>query len=491
MLPALRDIIETGKLGKEEQLDHPRKDGIVAFVPITKTVSFKGSPKEVEVLLGKDAQGNVYYDLFLDNQRQKKSPTRNLGQKPGLAGDSTSGATPAVELNIKILPQHVNSHCLIFDQSLRRMDENGYLHVASSALTKEQVAPYRGDEIPGWKELELDPERVYQVYRPAEELDKAAESFNGLPILIRHQEDSAWNPQKALRVGATGSSAAFDGTYIKNALVFHDAEAIELIESGKQKEISAGYRYTPVLQDGVFDGQPYELVMHNIRGNHVALVREGRAGPDVVVQDVAGLCPARTRGDTGGSAPRWIEDVAGLCPARTRGDRAKINVVLQDFTPRSIRASLYFCKQTCFCRFFQSGQSVKKDKKQALQGFSGFAGLGEVFLSGAEGGTRTRTGLARYPLKIVCLPVPPPRHSARIAQSSMSGKFFLFSCQLVIKAGTPETHPVSAPAHALPDQGRQDAVQARCARACSPQAGLRVPQSGASRKNHPEYGPRG
>ena len=29
--------------------------------------------------------------------------------------------------------------------------------------------------------------------------------------------------------------------------------------------------------------------------------------------------------------------------------------------------------------------------------------------NGAEGGTRTLTGVTRYPLKIVCLPVPPPR----------------------------------------------------------------------------------
>jgi hypothetical protein len=178
--------------------------------------------------------------------------------------------------------------CIVMDsQSLRHRDENGYLHVSESPLTKEQVAPYRGDEIPGWEKLGLDPDRVYQVYRPAIELEKAAKTFNGLPILIRHQEDSAWNPQKALRVGATGTNALFDGRYIKNALVFHDAEAIDLVESGKQKEISAGYRYTPVIKAGVFEGQPYDIIMASPRGNHVAIVKEGRAGPDVVVADSA------------------------------------------------------------------------------------------------------------------------------------------------------------------------------------------------------------
>ena len=43
--------------------------------------------------------------------------------------------------------------------------------------------------------------------------------------------------------------------------------------------------FKPVIESGEFDGTPYEIVMKNIRGNHVALVREGRAGPDVVVAD--------------------------------------------------------------------------------------------------------------------------------------------------------------------------------------------------------------
>lgn len=169
--------------------------------------------------------------------------------------------------------------------SARRRDENGYLHVAFSNLTKEQVVPYQGREIPGWEALGLDPERVYAVYRPGAELEKAVPTFNGLPVLNRHTKDSAFDPQKALRVGATGTSAAFDGTNLGNALVFHDAEAIARIESGEQKELSAGYRYDPVVRSGVFLGQPYDLVMTNIRGNHIALVREGRAGPDVVVAD--------------------------------------------------------------------------------------------------------------------------------------------------------------------------------------------------------------
>ena len=43
--------------------------------------------------------------------------------------------------------------------SVRSVDDNGFLHVQKSPLTRVQVAPYYGQEIAGWRELGLDPER--------------------------------------------------------------------------------------------------------------------------------------------------------------------------------------------------------------------------------------------------------------------------------------------------------------------------------------------
>lgn len=178
---------------------------------------------------------------------------------------------------------------IAFDtSSVRTTDSNGYLHVAKSNLTREEVADYYGREIPRHDELGLDTDKIYGVYRPAEELTKAVETFNGIPVLIRHEPDSAFDPKKALRIGATGTNAEFDGHYITNALSFHDAVAISLIESGDQKELSAGYTYDPVLEDGEFNGKKYAVKMTNIKGNHIALVTVGRAGPTVVVADSKG-----------------------------------------------------------------------------------------------------------------------------------------------------------------------------------------------------------
>jgi hypothetical protein len=51
--------------------------------------------------------------------------------------------------------------------------------------------------------------------------------------------------------------------------------------------LSSAYRYRADMTPGTHEGEPYHGVMRHIVGNHVALVREGRVGSDVVVGDAA------------------------------------------------------------------------------------------------------------------------------------------------------------------------------------------------------------
>lgn len=46
--------------------------------------------------------------------------------------------------------------------SVRRRDANGYLHVEISNLSKANICPYMGSEIPNWRDLGLEPDRVYR-----------------------------------------------------------------------------------------------------------------------------------------------------------------------------------------------------------------------------------------------------------------------------------------------------------------------------------------
>ncbi len=173
-----------------------------------------------------------------------------------------------------------------FDKAtVRSFDKDGRMRVSISRISKADVNPYWGKEIVGGEELGLEPDRVYYVFRPPEELEKAAPTFNNLPILAEHKFVSADSPEKDLIIGTTGSNASFDGEYLTNDLAFWDAEYIGKIESEEQRELSSSYRYTAIKKSGTYNGAHYDIVMTDIIGNHVATVPEGRAGRNVLVAD--------------------------------------------------------------------------------------------------------------------------------------------------------------------------------------------------------------
>lgn len=172
-------------------------------------------------------------------------------------------------------------------ESVREKTRDGRLVVKKANITKANVCPYRGSEIPGWQKLGLDPDRVYNLLRDPEELRKAAPTLNGVQLLIKHVPVHAEDHRPNETVGSLGTDAEFDGTYLTNSLFVNAKDAIEAIESGKQRELSAGYHYTPDMTPGIFNGKRFDGIMRDLNFNHVALVSDGRAGPDVVVGDEA------------------------------------------------------------------------------------------------------------------------------------------------------------------------------------------------------------
>ena len=189
----------------------------------------------------------------------------------------------------------IHSDRLAIDwSSARSFDQDGRMRVAVSHISKANVCPYRGREIPGAEALGLDPNRTYNLLRAPEELARGAATFNGIPLLDLHIPTSAKDPQKEHIAGTTGTEAAFRAPHLDNSLVIWDQRAIDAIQSREASELSCGYHYDPDMTPGVFGGVPYDGVMRNLRGNHVALVPDGRAGDDVMVMDAA-MRRARTQ----------------------------------------------------------------------------------------------------------------------------------------------------------------------------------------------------
>jgi hypothetical protein len=143
--------------------------------------------------------------------------------------------------------------------AVRRWDADGRL-CAVANISKAMVSPYQAREIPAWQSLGLDPRRTYQLLRDPAELKRAAASFDGLPLLIRHVPVSAEGHPRELVVGTIGTDAAFRDPYLVATVTVWDAGAIDAIESGHQRELSCGYHYVPVMESGIFDGKRFDGV---------------------------------------------------------------------------------------------------------------------------------------------------------------------------------------------------------------------------------------
>lgn len=179
-----------------------------------------------------------------------------------------------------------NSLSLAFDKaSARTIDKDGRMHVSRSNISKANVCPYMGKEIPGWQSLGLDANKIYRLYRDPQELAKGAATFNNLPILLDHTYVSAEKPEKERVIGSM-SGVEFGDPYLAADLCFWDKAVIDAINEEAIEELSSAYHYKADMTPGTTpEGEAFDGVMRDIVGNHLALVEKGRAGADVIVAD--------------------------------------------------------------------------------------------------------------------------------------------------------------------------------------------------------------
>lgn len=167
--------------------------------------------------------------------------------------------------------------------SVRHYDDNGYLYVEKSPVLKAGVLEYLGSEIMDSDGLvdgvKVDPEKIYKVFLPIEELEKAKDTFNLKPIT----DDHKWlgvdgDDAKKYQQGMTGEKSFIEDGMLYVPLVFTGNEIINDIENGKV-ELSASY--TNSLKKS--DNPEYDFIAMDYTGNHIALVDRGRCGSNVRV----------------------------------------------------------------------------------------------------------------------------------------------------------------------------------------------------------------
>lgn len=154
----------------------------------------------------------------------------------------------------------------------------GFLICRNVPIARTGTQDYLGSEVG-------KPDKaVVKVNRPEEEVfnPAAMASFEGKPftdehppVLLNPDNVSAYEKGHVQNV-RRGSGEWSD--YLVADIHIHDAATIQAIRDGK-RQISCGYE---VEYDEAQDGT---LTQKNIRGNHVALVPEGRAGARAAIMD--------------------------------------------------------------------------------------------------------------------------------------------------------------------------------------------------------------
>lgn len=163
-------------------------------------------------------------------------------------------------------------------ENISRREPEGYLLCLNVPVARTGTQDYLPEE------LSLPPGSSFiSVYRPEEEVfsPETMASFEGMPVTNDHPPEGVDTSNiRALQKGHAHNvrrGSGEESDLLLADLIITDPHLIDLILDGK-REISCGYTYELCEENG-------QYIQRKIRGNHVAVVDAGRAGPRVSIKD--------------------------------------------------------------------------------------------------------------------------------------------------------------------------------------------------------------
>lgn len=184
-----------------------------------------------------------------------------------------------------------------------RETPEGYLTV-TVPITRPGVFPYQRNDGTVQMEAKL-PEDLFS--------DSTISTACSKPITDDHPNEpvTADNYSRYAK-GMSHTDAKVKDFKLYVSLTITDKSLIQKIHDGK-REISIGFLSDVVAESGTYKGMNYEFVQRNIEINHIAIVDEGRAGPEVGI-----------RNDS--AAAYQIDAAETNTPAFQVGDRIQVNI---------------------------------------------------------------------------------------------------------------------------------------------------------------------
>ena len=173
-------------------------------------------------------------------------------------------------------------------ENISRREPEGYLLCLNVPVARTGTQDYLPEE------LGLPGSSFISVYRPEEEVfsPETIASFEGMPVTNDHPPDGVdVSNIRALQKGHAHNvrrGTGDESDLLLADLIITDPGLIDLILDEGKREISCGYTYELCEENG-------QYIQRKIRGNHVAVVDAGRAGPRVSIKDHKAKEPERRK----------------------------------------------------------------------------------------------------------------------------------------------------------------------------------------------------
>jgi hypothetical protein len=154
-----------------------------------------------------------------------------------------------------------------------QITEEGYLKVRAR-IARTGIQSYT--DASGGIRLEYRPEQEVSSKEALDSFREKCVTKEHPPVLL-----DASNT-KDYAIGFTSADVSYSDGFVESTLTVTDKETVEEIMRGNVREVSCGYKVDYVDEPGTTpDGQHYDGYQRNIRGNHVAIVKRARGGPNV------------------------------------------------------------------------------------------------------------------------------------------------------------------------------------------------------------------
>ena len=161
--------------------------------------------------------------------------------------------------------------------------KTGFVTAPGTIAVGGNIQTYLASELdlPG-----VPPNTKINLYRPVDEVAKAAPSYEGASLTYPHPKGKLLTSANWLENACGDTSGVrMVGDQMQATLTFKAKRAIDALMSGCDG-LSTGYTFD--FDDSIKetpDGKPVDGYMRNIKANHTALVPRGRGGADCVVAD--------------------------------------------------------------------------------------------------------------------------------------------------------------------------------------------------------------